>query len=88
MRYIVIEDFTHGARPIYERLAEKGRMMPDGLEYLDSWIDGSLTRCWQLMETEDPALFDEWTANWGDLMTCEIYPVVDPAEAASRATGA
>jgi Protein of unknown function (DUF3303) len=86
VRYIVVESFTHGARPIYERLAEKGRMMPDGLEYVDSWIDGSLTRCWQLMETEDPALFDEWTANWSDLMTCEIFPVVDSAEAASRAT--
>ena len=88
MRYLVVEDFTHGARPIYERLAEQGRMMPDGLEYVDSWIDGSLTRCWQLMETGEPALFDEWTANWSDLMTCEIFPVVDSAEAASRATGA
>jgi hypothetical protein len=86
VRYIVVESFTHGARPIYERLAEKGRMMPDGLEYVDSWIDGSLTRCWQLMETDEPALFDEWTANWSDLMTCEIFPVVDSAEAASRAT--
>jgi hypothetical protein len=40
------------------------------------------------METEDPALFDEWTANWSDLMTCEIFPVLDSAEAASRATAA
>jgi hypothetical protein len=87
VRYIVVEDFTHGAAPIYERLAEKGRMMPAGLEYVDSWIDGSLTRCWQLMETEDPGLFDEWTENWSDLMTCVIFPVVDSAEAASRATG-
>jgi hypothetical protein len=62
-------------------------MMPPGLEYVDSWIDGSLTRCWQLMETEDPRLFDEWTANWSDLMTCEITRVVDAGEAASRAAG-
>jgi Protein of unknown function (DUF3303) len=85
MRYMVVEQYTQGARPVYERFAEKGRMMPPGLEYLDSWIDGSLTRCWQLMETEDPGLFDAWTANWTDLMTFEIAPVVDSAEAASRA---
>ena len=83
---MVVEEFTHGARPIYERLAEKGRMMPDGLEYVDSWIDGSLTRCWQLMETDDPALFDEWTASWSDLMSFEVYAVLSSAEAASRAT--
>ena len=85
MRYMVVEQFTQGAGPVYERFAEKGRMMPAGLEYVDSWIDGSLTRCWQLMETEDPGLFDEWTANWSDLMTFEIAPVVDSAEAKSRA---
>jgi hypothetical protein len=85
MRYMVVEQFTQGAGPVYERFAEKGRMMPSGLEYVDSWIDGSLTRCWQLMETEDPALFDEWTANWSDLITFEIAPVLDSAEAASRA---
>jgi uncharacterized protein DUF3303 len=83
---MVVEDFTQGASPVYARLAEQGRMMPDGLEYLDSWIDGSLTRCWQLMETDDPELFDEWTANWSDLMTFEIFPVLRSAEAASRAT--
>jgi hypothetical protein len=87
MRYMVVEQFTQGARPVYERLAEKGRMKPPGLEYVDSWIDGSLTRCWQLMETEDPRLFDEWTGNWSDLMTCEITRVVDSGEAASRAAG-
>jgi hypothetical protein len=85
MRYMVVEQFTQGAGPVYERFAEKGRMIPPGLEYVDSWVEGSLTRCWQLMETEDPALFDEWTANWSDLITFEIAPVVDSAEAASRA---
>ena len=78
---------SRGAEPVYERLAEKGRMMPAGLEYVESWIDESLSRCWQLMETDDPALFDEWTANWCDLMTCEIAPVVDSREAASLAAG-
>ena len=63
MRYMVIETFTQGARPVYARAAERGRMPPEGLEYVESWIDERrLDRCFQLMETEDPSLFDEWTA--------------------------
>ena len=86
MRYMVIEQFTQGARPVYERAAEKGRMLPDGLLYVDSWIDESLERCFQLMETDDPALFDEWISAWEDLASFEIVPVLDSATAAARAT--
>jgi hypothetical protein len=83
--YMVIETFTQGARPIYERAAERGRMLPAGLDYLDSWIDERrLDRCFQLMETEDPSLFDEWIAAWGDLVTFEVVPVIDSAAAAAR----
>ena len=82
---MVIERFTQGARPVYERAAEKGRMLPEGLVYVDSWIDESLGRCFQLMETDDPSLFDEWTANWTDLAEFEIVPVTDSAKAAERA---
>jgi hypothetical protein len=82
---MVVETFLHGARPIYERAVEKGRMLPEGLVYVDSWIDESLERCFQLMETNDPALFEEWTAAWSDLAEFEIVPVVDSAEAAWRA---
>jgi hypothetical protein len=82
---MVIETFTQGARPIYERAAERGRMLPAGLDYLDSWIDERrLDRCFQLMETEDPSLFDEWIAAWGDLVTFEVVPVIDSAAAAAR----
>ena len=42
MRYMVIERFVHGARPVYERAAEQGRMLPRGLVYVDSWIDENL----------------------------------------------
>jgi hypothetical protein len=84
---MVIETFVRGARPVYERAAETGRMLPEGLEYVDSWVDESLGRCFQLMETDDPALFDEWTGAWGDLARFEIVPVVDSAEAARRALG-
>jgi hypothetical protein len=82
---MVVETFTKGPEAVYERLAERGRMMPDGLVYVDSWIDGrDRSRCFQLMETDDPALFDEWTSNWSDLMECEIVPVISSAEARAR----
>lgn len=84
---MVIERFVQGARPVYERAAEKGRMLPEGLVYLDSWIDESLNRCFQLMETDDPALFDDWIADWSDLTEFEVVPVIDSAEAADRALG-
>jgi Protein of unknown function (DUF3303) len=82
---MVIERFVHGARPVYERAAEKGRMLPEGLFYVDSWIDESLERCFQLMETDDPALFDDWIANWSDIGEFEVVPVIGSAEAAERA---
>jgi hypothetical protein len=82
---MVIETFTQGPRPVYSRAAERGRMLPTGLVYLDSWIDERrLDRCFQLMETEDPSLFDEWTANWRDLADFEIVPVIGSTEAAAR----
>jgi hypothetical protein len=81
---MVIERFVHGARPVYERAAEQGRMLPPGLVYVDSWIDESLERCFQLMETDDPALFDEWIARWSDLGEFEVVPVIGSAEASTR----
>ena len=60
-------------------------MLPPGLAYLDSWIDmRELDHCFQLMETDDATLFDEWTANWNDLVTFEIIPVISSAEASAR----
>ena len=82
---MVIENFEQGARPVYERAAAKGRMLPVGLLYVDSWIDERLHRCFQLMETGDPALLDAWIAEWSDLVTFEVIPVIGPAEAAARA---
>ena len=83
---MVIETFVRGARPVYERAAAKGRMLPPGLVYLESWVDEKLGRCFQLMETDDPILLDEWMAKWSDLVTFEIVPLIDSAEAAARAT--
>ena len=85
MRYMVIETFMQGPRPVYERARDRGRMLPDGLRYVESWVEEGLGRCFQLMETGDPALFDQWTARWDDLARFEIVPVLGSAEAARRA---
>ena len=85
---MVIERYTRGPEPVYARAAEGGRMLPPGLEYVESWIDErSLDRCFQLMETDDPSLFAEWTARWADLAEFEVVPVIGSAEASARALG-
>ena len=84
-QYMVVETFLHGARPVYERAAVTGRMLPPGLLYLDSWIDERLGRCFQLMETADPSLLETWTAAWSDIISFEIVPVIGSTEAAARA---
>jgi hypothetical protein len=86
VRYLVVEHYTDGPAAVYARAAERGRMLPDGLDYVESWIvdDGRLDRCYQLMETDDPALFDVWLENWRDLGDFEVLPVISSAEAAAR----
>ena len=86
MLYMVVERYIHGPGPVYERAAANGRMLPEGLRYLDSWVvdDSAMDRCFQLMETDDPTLFDEWTDRWRDLVEVEIVPVIGSAAAASR----
>ena len=85
MLFMVIERFKErDAKAVYRRLRERGRGAPEGLRYVDSWVEASFGRCFQLMETDDPSLFDVWLDNWRDLGDFEIYPVVDSAEAARR----
>ena len=79
MLYMVVERFKD-APAIYRRLHEKGRMMPEGLEYVSSWIDVDLTICWQLMRSEDESLFQTWIDNWKDLADFEVVPVRTSAE--------
>jgi Protein of unknown function (DUF3303) len=84
---MVVETFRRGPVPVYERAAERGRMFPAGLEYVDSWVDERLERCFQLMETDDPSLIDEWIANWSDIVAFEVVPVIASTEARARALG-
>ena len=71
-RFMVIENFRDGPDPVYARFAEKGRMLPDGLTYLDSWLSADGQRCFQLMEAERIETFDKWTVHWNDLVDFEI----------------
>jgi len=87
MLFMVIEQFKsrEAAQAVYQRFAERGRMLPDGLNYIDSWIEEDLGRCFQLMETDNPQLFQQWTACWNDLVDFEIVPVIKSATAAKKA---
>ncbi len=88
MRYMVIETYLHGPEPVYARAATEGRMLPEGLDYVESWVEADgLGRCFQLMETDDPELLDEWITRWSDLVTFEVVPVIGSAEAAEQMTG-
>lgn len=80
--YMIIERFkTPGAIDVYRRAKDQGRLMPQGLEYVSSWVDFHFTRCFQLMKTEDEKLLDQWISNWTDLVDFEIIPVQTSAEA-------
>ena len=75
-QYMVIETFRPGCRAqVYERFHRQGRLLPAGLVYLNSWLERDGDRCFQLMETRDPALFEIWTRAWSDLVIFEIVPL-------------
>lgn len=79
MRYMVIETFRpDGKALVYERFRQKGRMLPDGLRYIDSWLEKDGDRCFQLMETDEPELLETWTAAWSDLVSFEIVELEEP----------
>lgn len=83
--FMVVERYRDGdAVPVYRRFRDRGRLAPAGLDYIASWVDDDLRICYQLMETDDRALLDQWIANWTDLVDFEVVPVVTSAEAAKR----
>ena len=84
MLYMVIEEFRDGdAVPVYRRFRDRGRLAPEGLTYVASWVTPDLTRCYQVMECSDKALLDAWMAQWEDLVRFEVIPVVTSEAAAS-----
>jgi Protein of unknown function (DUF3303) len=85
MLYMIIEHFKNDdPLPIYRRFRDRGRLAPDGLIYVSSWVDEQLNCCYQLMETGDRTLIDQWITNWSDLVEFEVYPVITSKEAADR----
>ena len=81
---MVIETFRGGdARPVYRRFRDRGRLAPEGLRYVASWVTEDFLRCYQVMECDDRALLDAWIARWSDLVDFEVLPVMASADAAA-----
>lgn len=85
MLFMIIEHFRDGdAVPVYRRFRDEGRLAPDGLTYVASWVDEPMAVCYQVMEAERRELIDAWIARWDDLVDVEVIPVMTSAEAAAR----
>lgn len=85
MLFMIVETFKDkDAVPVYRRFRDRGRLAPEGLTYVSSWIAENLERCFQLMETDDRALLDQWMASWDDIVDFEVYPVMSSREAAEK----
>ena len=87
MHFMVIETYRFGPGPVYDRLAAAGRQIPEGITFVDSWIDEDLTRCWQVMDADRREDLDSWLAAWSDLVSFDVIPVVSSYEARRRALG-
>jgi len=85
MLYMIIERFhPHHLRTLYQRFDEKGRMLPEGVRYINSWIDEKVTVCYQVMESESPEKLQEWIGHWNDLADFEIIPLITSAQAKEK----
>jgi len=85
MQYMIIERFyKHKVKDLYLRFAEKGRMLPEGVDYVNSWINEDVSICYQVMESDAPEKINEWISNWNDLADFEIIPVISSAEAKAK----
>jgi len=85
MLYMIVEYFKNkDPIPVYRRFREHGRLTPEGLKYLSSWVDDKMQQCFQLMETDDRRLIDEWISNWSDIIDFEVFPVISSKEAVEK----
>jgi Protein of unknown function (DUF3303) len=76
MVFMIIERFKdRDPVPIYARLREQGRALPEGLRYVDSWVEANFDRCFQVMECDDVILLQRWVLQWRDLAEFEVVPV-------------
>lgn len=85
MQYMIIERFHPGkVKELYQRFAEKGRMLPGGVQYINSWINEAVTVCYQVMEAESPGKLQQWIGEWNDLADFDVMPVISSAEAREK----
>jgi Protein of unknown function (DUF3303) len=85
MLFMIVEHFKNAdPLPVYRRFRDRGRLAPEGLQYVSSWVDEKFQRCFQIMEAADPGLLEQWIANWNDIVDFEVHPVVTSKEAAAR----
>jgi hypothetical protein len=87
MLYMIIESFKNqDAVPVYRRFRDHGRLTPDGLRHVSSWVTTDLATCYQLMECEDRKLLEQWMTRWSDLVDFEVLPVITSSQAVERIT--
>lgn len=85
MLYMIIESFKNGDPvPVYRRFRDRGRLAPDGLKYVSSWVTSDMAKCYQLMECENRDLLEQWIASWNDLVDFEVVPIITSAQAVER----
>ena len=83
--FMVVERFKGGdAVPVYRRFREQGRLAPEGLTHVSSWVNDDFTICFQVMESIDPRLLEKWMSRWSDLVEFEVHPVMTSKEALER----
>jgi len=84
VQFMVIERFRNqDAKAVYRRFREQGRTMPEGLDFVASWVSADLGRCFQVMECADVTLLQRWVGAWADLVEFEIVPVTPGKETAA-----
>ena len=83
MLFMIVEHFRGDPTAVYRRFRERGRLAPEGLRYVNSWVTLDIERCYQLMECDERRLLDQWIAEWSDLVDFEVIAVLTSAEAAA-----
>jgi hypothetical protein len=85
MLYMIVERFRNDDPiPVYRRFRDRGRLAPDGLQYISSWVDEKFEHCFQIMETADRKLLDQWITNWIDIVEFKVFEIMSSKEAAEK----
>jgi hypothetical protein len=83
--YMIVEHFKNDDPiPVYRRFRDQGRLAPDGLQYVSSWVDDKLENCFQIMETSNRNLLDQWIEHWSDIVEFDIFPIISSKEASEK----